>query len=119
MHGYTKICCGLRNHSQGVLSLDPDPTDILAIRFVLGICPADPFCFPVLRVQQTHFPPSIFTRLRNAPSRVPNTHSPVVTLARLQCRSFVSNSNRLIRFDPPAVPNIRLARLETLTAAGH
>ena len=102
----------LRLRSKRIFSGKPDPANACPIGFVLGILPIDPASLPVGRMQQAHFPPGLLGRGRHLAGRIPDTNCPVVSLARLQRGSLVSNSNRLVGLRFSAVPNIGRARTQ-------
>ena len=54
-----KVADVLGTRCERILAGQPNPADSLAVGFIFGILPANPFCFPIFGMQQAHLPPGI------------------------------------------------------------
>ena len=105
---------------QRVVIRRPDP---LRRRLIISALerhvPGDPFRLPVLGGKQSHLPPAGRAVGRSVPLGIPYPHLPVVAPARFNRGSRVGNIDRLVGFNPAAVPNIGSILCQVLRRAGH
>ena len=75
---------------------------------------ADPFSFPVPRLEQAHGPESGLAPRRLAAFAIPDAHFPIAFLPRNERPPRVGDVGRLVGRDLPAVPQIALIGLQLL-----